>query len=63
MSQFQVTTELDALCGGDVTVRDEDHVGHRAAGEDDAADELAYKIERGVLIGDGHDDTDGDEEN
>lgn len=49
--------------GGDVAVGDEDHVGDGTAGKDGAADELADEVDGGVLVGDGHDDADGDEEN
>ena len=38
------------------------HVGDGSPGEDDAADELADEVEAAVLVCDGHDDADGDEE-
>ena len=38
------------------------HVGDGSAGEDDAADELADEVEAAVLVCNGHDDADGDEE-
>ena len=45
-----------------VAVGDEDHVRDGAAGEDAAADELADEEEAALLVGDGHDDSNGDEE-
>lgn len=60
--EFEVGGELDALGGGDVAVGDEDHVGDGAAGEGDAADKLADEVDAAVLVGDGHDDAVGDEE-
>ena len=62
MPELQVRGELYALSRGDVAVGDEDHVGDGAAGEDDAADELADQIEGGVLIRDCHNDADGNVE-
>lgn len=62
VAELEVGGELDALGGGDVAVGDEDHVGNGAAGEGDAADELADEVDAAVLVGDGHDDAVGDEE-
>jgi hypothetical protein len=62
MAQLQIGTELDALGGRDVPVGDEDHVCDWPAGEEDAADELADQVDAAVLVCDGHDDGDGDEE-
>lgn len=62
VAEFEVRGEFDALGRGDVRVGDEDHVGDGAAGEEFPGDELADQVEGGVLIGDGHDDAGGDEE-
>lgn len=62
VAELEVGGELDALGGGDVAVGDEDHVGDGAAGKGDAADELADEVDAAVLVGDGHDDAVGDEE-
>ena len=62
MAQLEIATEFDALSRGDVAVGDEDHVCDRTAGEDDTANELADEVKGRVLVGDGHDDADGDEE-
>lgn len=60
--ELEVGGELDALGGGDVAIGDKDHVGDGAAGKGDAADELADEVDAAVLVGDGHDDAVGDEE-
>lgn len=60
--QFEIGGEFDALCGGYVAVRDENHVGDGAAREYDAAYELANEIDATVLIGDGHNNAVGNEE-
>lgn len=62
MAEFEVGGELDTLGGGDVAIGDEEHVCDGAAGEDGTADELADEVDAGVLVGDGHDDAVGDEE-
>lgn len=62
VAELEVGGELDALGGGDVAVGDEDHVGDGAAGEGDAADELADEVDAAVLVGDGHDDAVRDKE-
>lgn len=62
VAELEVGGELDALGRGDVAIGDEDHVGDGAAGEGDAADELADEVDAAVLVGDGHDDAVGDEE-
>ena len=62
MAQLEVRREFYALGGRDVPVRHEDHVGDRSSGEDDAADELANEVDAAVLVGYGHDDAVGDEE-
>ena len=41
VAEFEVGGEFDALGRADVAVGDEDHVCDGAAGEDDAADQLA----------------------
>lgn len=61
MAKLKVGREFDALGGADVAVGDKDHVGDRAAGEDDAADELADEVEAAVLVRDCHDYADWDE--
>lgn len=62
MAELEVGGEFEALSRGDVPVGGEDHVCNGAAREGDAADELADEIEAGLLICDGHDDADRDEE-
>lgn len=62
VAELEVGGEFDALGGRDVAVGDEDHVCDRAAGEDVAGDELADEVEGRVLVCDGHDYADGDEE-
>lgn len=58
MSQLQVRGELDALCGGDVPISDEDHIGDRAPREHRTTYELTDKVDAAVLICHGHDDAD-----
>jgi len=60
--ELEVRGELDALRRRDVAVGHEDHVGDGAAGEERAAGELADEVDGGLLVGDGGDDADGDEE-
>lgn len=62
VTEFQVGGEFDALRGADVAVCHENHIGYRSSGEDDAADELADEVQAAVLIGDGHDNANGDEQ-
>ena len=62
MAELEVSGELDALRRGDVAVGHEDHVCNGSAGEDGAGHELADQVNAAVLIGDRHDDADGDEQ-
>lgn len=62
MSEFEVGGEFESLHGCDIAVGDEYHVGDGTAGEECAADKLTDEIEGRLLICDGHDDADRDEE-
>ena len=62
VAQLQIRSKLNALRGRDVSIGDEYHIGDWTAWEDCATDELAYEINGGVLIRDGHDDAIWDEE-
>ena len=63
MAELEIRGEFDALGGTNVAVGDKDHIGHRSSGKDDAADELADKVEAIMLICDGHDDRNRQEHN
>jgi len=62
VAKLQVGCELDTLGRGNVAVGNKDHVSDRTAREYGARDELADQVDAAVLVGDGHDDADGDEE-
>jgi hypothetical protein len=62
MAKFKVGREFDALCRGDVSVGNEDHVCDRSTWEDGTADKLADKVDAAVLIRDCHNDTDWNKE-
>lgn len=62
MAEFEVRREFYTLRGGDVTVRHEDHVCDGSTWEDSTANELADEVNTTVLICDGHNDADWDEE-
>lgn len=49
------------MCGRDVAISDENHVSHRAAREEGTTDELADEVDAAMLVGDGHDNANGDE--
>ena len=62
VAEFQVGGELDALRRADVGICHKHHVRYGAPGEDGAAYKLADEIEAAMLVGNRHDDADGDEE-
>lgn len=62
VAKLEISSKLDALGRGDVTVGYKNHVGYRTAGKECAGDELADQINTAVLVGDSHDDPNGDEE-
>ena len=62
MAEFEVGCEFEALGRRDVSEGCEDHVGNWSPGEDTSADQLAYEVDAALLVGDGHDDANGDEE-
>ena len=63
MTKFEVCREFDSLGGRDIAICYEDHVGDRSTWKNSTANELADEIDAAVLICDGHDDADGNEEN
>jgi hypothetical protein len=62
MAEFEVRGEFYTLRGGDVTVRNEDHVCDGSPWENGTANELTDEVNTAVLICDSHDDADWDEE-
>lgn len=62
MAELQIGGEFDALGGTDIGISHEDHIRNRSSGEDNATDKLAYQVETAMLVCDGHNDADGDEE-
>ncbi len=62
MAKLQVSGKFDPLSRRNVAVGDKDHVGHWTSWKDCTTYKLADEIDRRVLIRDGHDDTNRNEE-
>lgn len=62
VSELKIGREFDALCGGDVAVCHEDHVGDWTAREEGAASELTDEVDGGLLVCDCGYDADWDEQ-
>jgi len=62
MAELEIGSKFQALGCRDVAKGCEDHVRDRSTGEYNTADELADEVDAALLVCDGHDDADGDEE-
>jgi len=62
MAELEIGSKLQALGCRDVAKGCEDHVCDGSTGEHNAAYQLADEIDATLLVRDGHDDADGDEE-
>jgi hypothetical protein len=63
VTELEIGREFYTLCGGDVSIGDEDHVCDWTTWEDSSADKLADQIDAAMLVCDGHDDSNWDEKN
>jgi hypothetical protein len=63
MPEFEIGSKLDSLSRRDIAIGNENHISNWTTRESNASDELAYKVNAAVLVCDGHDDADWDEEN
>ena len=61
MPELEVGGEFNSLRRADVAVGHKNHVRHRTARKDNSANELADEVKTAVLVGDGHDDSHGQE--
>lgn len=62
MAQLQIGGKFDTLSGRYVAVRYKNHVCNRPSWENGTTDELTDQVNTAVLICDGHDDADGNEQ-
>lgn len=63
MAELKIGGKLETLGGCDVTISGEDHICYWATGERCTANQLANEVETALLVGDCHDDADGNEQN
>lgn len=62
MPQLQVGTEFQPLRRGNVAIRHKNHIRDGPARKHNTANQLADEVYAILLVGDGHDDANGDEE-
>lgn len=62
VAKLEVGGELQTLGGGDVAKCCKDHIGNRTTGKYDSADQLADEVDAALLVRNGHDNANGNEE-
>jgi hypothetical protein len=54
VTEFEIRCEFEALRGCDITISRKYHVRYWSSRKSDATDQLAYKVDAALLIGNGH---------